>query len=84
MWIVRDESKLSKAFCYIKTFAKKCGRWKHSPAMSSNSAMTSLSNKGGNLFEKKSFKAVATAFTGTSRASMHTLVSGSGVWFDKM
>lgn len=36
------------------------------PAMSSNSFIMSSSNRGGNRFETKSFKAVATAFTGTS------------------
>ncbi len=45
------------------------------PAISSNSLIRSLSNRGGRCLEKKSFKAVATAFTGMSRASMSMLDS---------
>lgn len=37
--------------------------------------MRSLSMSGGNLLEKKSFKAVATAFTGMSKECMSTLPS---------
>lgn len=44
-------------------------------AISSNSFMTSFSNSDGRCFEKKSFKAVATAFTGTSSASISTFGS---------
>lgn len=36
------------------------------PAISSSSDIISSSNRGGNLLETKSFKAVATAFTGMS------------------
>lgn len=43
--------------------------------MSSSSFMRSLSMSGGNLLEKKSFKAVATAFTGMSKECMSTLPS---------
>lgn len=48
---------------------------KNLPAISSNSFIRSLSNRGGRCLEKKSFKAVATAFTGMSRASMSMLDS---------
>lgn len=37
--------------------------------------MRSLSISGGSLFEKKSFKAVATAFTGISKECISTLPS---------
>lgn len=40
------------------------------PAISSSSAIISGSNNGGSRLEKKSFKAVATAFTGMSSFSM--------------
>lgn len=40
------------------------------PAISSSSAISSGSNKGGSRFEKKSFNAVATAFTGISSLSI--------------
>lgn len=43
--------------------------------MSSSSLIRSLSINGGSLFEKKSFKAVATAFTGMSNECMSTFPS---------
>ena len=46
--------------------------------MSSNSAVNLSSNNGGRCFEKKSFSAVATAFTGMSKASISTLDSAKG------
>ena len=45
------------------------------PEMSSNWDMRSLSISGGSLFEKKSLRAVATAFTGMSSECMSTLPS---------
>lgn len=42
----------------------------HLPAISSSSFITSFSNTDGICLEKKSFSAVATAFTGISRFSM--------------
>ena len=45
------------------------------PEMSSSSLIRSLSINGGSLFEKKSFKAVATAFTGISNECMSTFPS---------
>lgn len=43
--------------------------------MSSSSLIRSLSINGGSLFEKKSFKAVATAFTGMSNECISTFPS---------
>lgn len=40
------------------------------PAISSSSVIISCSNNGGSRFEKKSFKAVATALTGMSSLSI--------------
>lgn len=48
---------------------------KNLQAISSSSVIRSLSNSGGKRFEKKSFNAVATAFTGMSSASMSILAS---------
>jgi len=45
------------------------------PDISSSSFMRSLSISGGSLLEKKSFKAVATAFTGISKECISTLPS---------
>lgn len=45
------------------------------PDISSSSLMRSLSMSGGSLLEKKSFRAVATAFTGISSECMSTLTS---------
>lgn len=45
------------------------------PDISSSSLIRSLSINGGSLFEKKSFKAVATAFTGMSNECMSTFPS---------
>jgi len=45
------------------------------PDISSSSLMRSLSISGGSLLEKKSFRAVATAFTGISKECMSTLPS---------
>lgn len=42
----------------------------NSPAISSNSVIKSGSKIGGKCFEKKSFKAVATALTGISNCSI--------------
>lgn len=50
------------------------------PAISSNSVMRSLSNSGGKCFEKKSFNAVATAFTGMSSTSISAFGS---VWVNE-
>lgn len=46
-----------------------------SPDMSSSWLMVSLSMRGGSLLEKKSLRAVATAFTGMSNECMSTLPS---------
>lgn len=51
------------------------------PAISSNSFIISCSNNGGKCFEKKSFKAVATALTGISNFSISTLSSSSNFWY---
>lgn len=42
------------------------GNYGNLPEISSSSLIRSLSINGGSLFEKKSFRAVATAFTGMS------------------